>query len=63
VEHYWEITGQGGRSHRVLNGVQTVPPKFQDSKMAQGPFSLQFATAQGRPGGVIKWRKVQIKSL
>ena len=32
--------------------------------MAQGPFALQFGNGpKDAPGGAIKWRKVQIKSL
>ena len=46
----------------VFNGVQTV--NIQDSQFAQGPFALQFANgANGAPGGVIKWRKLQIREL
>mgnify|MGYP001256872100 CR=1 FL=1 len=44
-----------------LNGVQTV--NIYDSKFASGPFSLQFGNHGKIPGGVIKWRKVQVKSL
>jgi len=46
----------------VLNGVQTV--SLQNSQFAQGPFALQFGNGpKDAPGGAIKWRKVQIKSL
>jgi hypothetical protein len=45
-----------------LNGVQTV--NIYDSKFASGPFSLQFGNGpKDAPGGVIKWRKVQVKTL
>jgi len=58
----YEITAKGPQMIVVLNGVQTV--NVQDSKMAQGPFALQFGNGpKDAPGGAIKWRKVQIKSL
>jgi hypothetical protein len=45
-----------------LNGVQTV--SVQDGKHAEGPFALQFGNGpKDAPGGAIKWRKVEIKSL
>jgi len=58
----YEITAMGAQLTVVLNGVQTV--NVENSKFAQGPFSLQFgAGAKGAPGGPIKWRKVQVKEL
>ncbi len=58
----YEITAKGSQLTVVLNGVQTV--NVQDGKMAQGPFSLQFGNGPNdAPGGAIKWRKVQIRSL
>ena len=58
----YEITAKGSQLTVVLNGVQTV--NVQDSKLAQGPFALQFGNLPNdAPGGVIKWRKVQIKPL
>jgi hypothetical protein len=58
----YEITAKGSQLTVVLNGVQTV--SVQDGKMAQGPFSLQFGNGPNdAPGGAIKWRKVQIRSL
>ena len=46
----------------LIAGVKTAD--VQDSKYAQGPFALQFGNrANDAPGGVIKWRKVQIKPL
>ena len=44
-----------------LNGVQTV--NIYDSKFASGPISLQFGNHGKVPGGVIKWRKVQVEEL
>ena len=49
------ITAKGPEITVVLNGVVTV--NVRDSKLAQGPFALQFA------GGPIKWRKVQVRPL
>ena len=56
------ITAKGNRLLVELNGVQTVD--VQDSKFASGPFALQFGNGpKDAPGGVIKWRKVQIRSM
>jgi 3-keto-disaccharide hydrolase len=44
-----------------FNGVQTV--NIYDSKFDSGPFTLQFGNHGKEPGGVIKWRKVQVKPL
>src|SRR5207253_4812734 len=58
----YEITAKGDRLTVVLNGVQTVD--VQDSQHAQGPFALQFGNGpKDAPGGVIEWRRVQIKPL
>jgi hypothetical protein len=58
----YEITAKGSQLTVVLNGVQTV--NVQDGKHAQGPFALQFGNGpKDAPGGAIKWRKVQIRSL
>ena len=58
----YEITAKGSQLIVVLNGVQTV--NIQNSQMAQGPFALQYGSGpKDAPGGVIKWRKVQIKPL
>lgn len=51
----YEITAKGTRLTLVLNGVKTVD--VDDSKLASGPFALQW----GR--GTIKFRKVEIKPL
>jgi hypothetical protein len=50
-------------THLVVefNGVQTV--NIYDSKFASGPFTLQFGNHGKEPGGAIKWRKVQVKTL
>jgi 3-keto-disaccharide hydrolase len=58
----YEITAKGAQLTVVLNDVKTAD--VLDSKHAQGPFALQFGNrANEAPGGAIKWRKVQIKSL
>ena len=57
----FEITAKGTNLVVVFNGTKTVD--IQDSKFAQGPFSLQFGNHGKVPGGVIKWRKVQVKEL
>jgi hypothetical protein len=42
--------------------VQTV--NVQNSQFAEGRVALQYGLGPNdAPGGVIKWRKVQIKSL
>jgi 3-keto-disaccharide hydrolase len=58
----YEITAKGSQLTVVLNGVQTV--NVQNGQLTQGPFALQYGSGPNdAPGGVIKWRKVQIKSL
>ena len=58
----YEITAKGDSLKVVLNGVTTVD--IRDSKHAAGPFALQYGPGvNGARGGVIKWRKVQIRTL
>ncbi|MGH8704807.1 MAG: 3-keto-disaccharide hydrolase [Burkholderiales bacterium] len=57
----FDITAKGSTITVVFNGTKTV--ELQNSKFAQGPFSLQFGNHGKIPGGVIKWRKVQVKPL
>ena len=57
----YEITVKGPQITVVLNGVQTATA--QHSQFAQGPFALQFGSHGKEPGGVIKYRKVQIRPL
>lgn len=58
----YEITARGDQLIVVFNGVQTV--NARDAKHAQGPFALQYALgANDKPGGAIKWRKVQVREL
>ena len=51
-----EITANGPNFKVMMNGVITVA-NGQDSKYSEGPIALQSA------GGVIKFRKLQIKPL
>lgn len=51
----YEIVAQGDRIAVTLNGVQTVD--VRDAKFAAGPIALQYG------GGVVKFRKVQVKPL
>jgi hypothetical protein len=56
------ITAKGTNLIVEMNGVQTV--NIQDSKFASGPLALQFGNGpKDAPGGIIKWRKVQIAAL
>ena len=57
----FEITAKGSTITVVFNGQKTV--ELQDSKFPQGPFALQFGNPGKQPGGVIKWRKVQVREL
>ena len=58
----YEITAKGSQLTVVLNGVQTV--NIQNSQHAQGRLALQYGLGpKDAPGGVIKWRKVQIREL
>ena len=51
-----EITANGSHFKVVLNGVTTVADG-QDSRYVEGPIALQSA------GGIIKFKRVQIKTL
>lgn len=58
----YEIKAKGTEFTVKLNGVVTV--SLKDGKHASGPFALQYGFGvKGARGGVIKWRKVQIRSL
>src|SRR6476619_3056475 len=58
----FEITARGSHLTLVLNGIKTVD--VQHTQFTEGPISLQFGNREkGAPGGPIKWRKVQIRSL
>jgi len=51
----YDITAKGAQLTIVLNGVKTVD--VRDTKFAKGPFALQYG------GGVVKFRKVQIRPI
>ena len=58
----FDITAKGSQLIVVLNGAQTV--NIQNGQFTQGPFALQYGSLpKGAVGGVIKWRKVQIREL
>lgn len=58
----YEISARGSQLIVKLNGV--VTSSIQDGTHASGPFALQYgAGVQGAQGGVVKWRKVQIRPL
>jgi hypothetical protein len=48
----------------VATGVQRREDRrAENSRFAQGLFSLQFGNHGKMPGGAIKWRKVQVREL
>jgi len=51
----YDITVKGSRITVMLNGVKTA--EAEDGKLASGPVALQYA------GGVVKFRKFQIRPL
>ena len=57
----FDITVKGTNVVVIFNGQKAV--EMNDSKFAQGPFSLQFGNHGKMPGGPIKWRKVQVREL
>jgi hypothetical protein len=59
----YEITVRGPKVTVLLNGIKTA--EIEDSQFATGPIGLQYGTLppNARPGGAIKFRKVQIKPL
>ncbi len=57
-----EIRAEGPRITVRLNGVQTV--QLHDGRFAAGPVALQFGNGfDGRPGGPIRWRRLEIRRL
>jgi hypothetical protein len=59
----YEITAKGSTLSVVLNGTKTA--EFGSVEFPRGPIALQYGTLppNGAPGGLIKFRKVQIRSL
>ena len=59
----YELTAQGSKMTVVLNGIKTA--EIDNVEFPSGPFALQYGTLppKGEPGGAIRFRKVQIRSL
>ena len=59
----YELTAKGSTMTVVLNGTKTS--EISNVEFPRGPIALQYGTLppSGAPGGVIKFRKVQIRSL
>jgi hypothetical protein len=58
----YEITAKGPQLIVKLNGVQTV--NVRHDKLKSGPFTLQYGPGvKQAQGGVIRWRKVQIRRI
>jgi len=51
----YDITAKGNKMTVVLNGVKTA--EAEDGRLPEGPIGLQYA------GGVVKFRKVEIRPL
>lgn len=57
-----EIRAEGSLITVWLNGVQTV--QLRDARFAAGRVALQFGNGfDGRPGGPIRWRRLEIRRL
>ncbi len=57
----YEITAKGKKMTVVLNGTKTA--EIDGVEFPSGPIALQFGNQPKKPGGLIKFRKVQIKPL
>lgn len=58
----FEIYARGSTVTVKMNGQLTV--HMVNDKFKEGPFTLQFGNGPNNaPGGAIKWRKVQVRSL
>jgi hypothetical protein len=57
----YEIAARGSKLTVVLNGTKTS--EFDKVESLSGPIALQFGNLPKGPGGVIKFRKVQVKPL
>jgi len=57
-----DIRAEGPLITVRFNGVQTV--HLRDTRFASGPVALQFGNGfDGRPGGPIRWRRLEIRRL
>ena len=59
----FEITARGSKMIVVLNGIKTA--EIDNVGSPSGPIALQYGTLppKGEPGGIIKFRKVQVREL
>jgi hypothetical protein len=57
----YEITAKGKKMTVVLNGTKTA--EIDSVEFPSGPIALQFGNQPKKPGGAIKFRKVQVKPL
>jgi len=59
----YELTAKGSTMSVMLNGTKTS--EINNVEFPRGPIALQYGTLppSGAPGGIIKFRKVQIRSL
>jgi hypothetical protein len=51
----YDITAKGNKMTVMLNGVKTA--EAEDGRLPEGPIGLQYA------GGVVKFRKFQVRPL
>jgi 3-keto-disaccharide hydrolase len=59
----FEITARGSKMTVVLNGIKTA--EIDNVQSPSGPIALQYGALppKGDPGGIIKFRKVQVREL
>jgi len=57
----FEITAKGRSLTVVLNGTKTA--EINNAQFLEGPIALQFGNQPKAPGGAIKFRKVEVRSL
>jgi hypothetical protein len=57
------IAAKGSKMTVVLNGIKTA--EIDNVESPSGPIALQYGTLppKGEPGGIIKFRKVQVREL
>ena len=59
----FEIIARGSKMTVMLNGIKTA--EIDNVESPSGPIALQYGTLppKGEPGGIIKFRKVQVREL
>ena len=57
----FRIVAKGSEVTVEFNGTVTV--HMRNGEFKEGPIALQFGNHGKEPGGTIRWRKVQVKSL